>query len=438
MTGAAGAAAAAGTGAASGTDPARSTAQATGTAGVNRRRMLLGGAVAGAGLTALTACSARAEDEQATAEAARRVIGSDTIPFHGEHQAGIATEPQAFAALVALDLRDGADRDAIRRMLTVLTDDAERLTRGVGALADTEPELAASPARLTVTVGFGPELVRRVAGKSALPSWLRPLPSFAIDRLEERWNDGDLLLLVAADDQVTVAHATRMLLKTARSTAVPRWRQSGFRRARGSEKPGTTMRNLFGQIDGTVNLRPEDDDFAAGVWSQDGWMTGGTSLVIRRIRMDLDGWDRLDTPGRDMAMGRRQSDGAPLTGEHEFDEPDFEAVGPHGFTVIPDFSHIARARGDDPRPTMLRRSWNYDDDLVGGDGPLGGDEDGPISDSGLLFLAYQADVDTGFVPVQQRLSELDLLNQWTTPVGSAVFAIPPGCAEGGFIGETLF
>src|SRR5699024_5598734 len=389
---------------------------------------------------ALTACTARDEETAAeAAQAARLRIGSDTLPFHGAHQTGVTAEPQAHATLVALNLRESADRDAIRRLLRVLTDDAARLTQGRGALADTEPELAQTPARLTVTLGFGPELVRRVAGDSAVPSWLRPLPEFSIDRLEDRWNDGDLLLQIAADDAVTIAHATRMPLKSARSTAVPRWRPSGFRRSRGSEKPGTTMRNLFGNVDGTVNLHPQDDDFAQSVWVADGWLAGGTSLVVRRIRMDLDGWDRLDGPGRDQAIGRRQSDGSPLTGESEFDEPDFEAIGPHGFTVIPDFSHIARARGDDTRPTMLRRSYNYDDDLTVDGFPDGGtaDPDGEISDSGLLFLAYQADVDEGFVPVQRRLAELDLLNQWTTPVGSAVFAIPPGCREGGFVGETL-
>lgn len=405
--------------------------------GLSRRRMLLGGAVAGAGVAALTVCTARGDEESAAeaAQAARLRIGSDRLPFHGAHQTGVTAEPQAHATLVALDLRESADRDAIRRLLRVLSDDAARLTQGRGALADTEPELAQTPARLSVTLGFGPELVRRVAGDSAVPSWLRPLPEFSIDKLEDRWNDGDLLLQIAADDAVTIAHATRMLLKSARSTAVPRWRQSGFRRSRGAEKPGTTMRNLFGNVDGTVNLRPQDDDFAQSVWAADGWLAGGTSLVVRRIRMDLDGWDRLDGPGRDQAIGRRQSDGSPLTGESEFDEPDFEAIGPHGFTVIPDFSHIARARGDDERPTMLRRSYNYDDDLAVA---ASDDPDGEISDSGLLFLAYQADVDEGFVPVQRRLAELDLLNQWTTPVGSAVFAIPPGCAEGGFVGETLF
>jgi dye decolorizing peroxidase len=56
----------------------------------------------------------------------------------------------------------------------------------------------------------------------------------------------------------------------------------------------------------------------------------------------------------------------------------------------------------------------------------------------MIFASYQADVDRQFVPIQRRLDELDLLNQWTTPVGSAVFAIPPGCGPGGFIGDRLF
>jgi dye decolorizing peroxidase len=48
-----------------------------------------------------------------------------------------------------------------------------------------------------------------------------------------------------------------------------------------------------------------------------------------------------------------------------------------------------------------------------------------------------ADVDRQFVPVQRRLAELDLLNTWATPIGSAVFAILPGCAEGKILGASL-
>lgn len=53
-------------------------------------------------------------------------------------------------------------------------------------------------------------------------------------------------------------------------------------------------------------------------------------------------------------------------------------------------------------------------------------------------MSYQADVTTQFVPLRQRLSDLDLLNEWITPVGSAVFAMPPGCTSSGYIGDTLF
>ena len=37
-----------------------------------------------------------------------------------------------------------------------------------------------------------------------------------IDRLEERWSDGDLLLQICADDRLAVSHAQRVLLKAAR------------------------------------------------------------------------------------------------------------------------------------------------------------------------------------------------------------------------------
>ncbi len=55
----------------------------------------------------------------------------------------------------------------------------------------------------------------------------------------------------------------------------------------------------------------------------------------------------------------------------------------------------------------------------------------------MLFAAYQRDPLTQFVPIQRRLDTADLLNVWTTPVGSAVFAILPGAPEGGYLGGEL-
>ena len=351
------------------------------------------------------------------------------MPFHGVHQAGIETVPQGHATFVALTLHDTVDRAALRRMMVILSGDAARLTQGVAALADSEPELSGVPARLTITFGFGPGLVARAGGEA--PTWLRPLPAFGVDRLEPAWADGDLLLQIGADDPVTVAHATRMLLKDTRSFASVHWVQSGFRRAPGSERPGTTMRNLFGQLDGTVNMVPGSEDFEHLVWRQAGnpaWLAGGTGFVLRRISMDLDKWDKLDRSGRESAVGRTLATGAPLTGVAERDEPDFAATTPIGFPVIPEFSHLRRARSENREERILRRGFNYDDAPTGAS----------VSNSGLLFVSFQADVDTQFVPIQRRIDTLDLLNQWITPVGSAVFAIPPGCQEGGYVGDTLF
>ncbi len=396
----------------------------TARSGSTRRQFLLGGAVAGVGAAAAigadTALNASAEEAPS-----EPLHGEQTVPFHGEHQAGIDTPAQAHGFFVALDLLDGTDRADLTRMMRILTDDAARLTQGAPALADSEPELAVAPARLTVTFGFGPRFVERAQGSG--PDWLKPLPPFAIDRLEPGLSDGDLLLQIAADDPLTVAHASRMLLKDTRSFASVRWTQQGFRRAHGTVAPGTTMRNLFGQVDGTTNPAPGTPDFDRVVWATDGWLAGGTGMVVRRIHMDLDTWDELDRGGREQSVGRTLSNGAPLTGTDEFDEPDFEATTAIGFPVIPEFSHLRRARSDNPDERIFRRAYNYDD---GGAGAR-------VSDAGLIFVSFQADVDRQFVPLQRRLDQLDLLNEWTVPLGSAVFAIPPGCREGGFIGESL-
>lgn len=401
-------------------------------AGVSRRRLLIGGA-AGLGAAGLGAAggfvmgAAPATGDPAAPPAGPVDIGSRVVTFHGRHQAGIELHPQAHSTYLAFDLVPGLDRAGIRRMLRLITDDASRLTAGRPALADTEPELAFTPARLTVTLGFGPGLVDRI-DPSARPDWLAPLPAFTIDRLESRWSGGDLLLEIAADDPVAIAHASRMLVKDIRRYAGVRWRQDGFRNAAGSVADGATQRNLFGQLDGTANPSVGSEAFARVVWRESGaprWLAGGTSYVIRRIAMNLDTWDELDRPGREQAMGRRLDTGAPLTGAREFDAPDLQARTAAGLPVISPVAHVARARSADGAPQIMRRGFNYDVTAAGG------------TDAGLIFGSFQADPVRQFVPIQARLAEVDLLNLWTTPIGSAVFAVPPGCEPGGYIGETL-
>ncbi|MFF2550092.1 Dyp-type peroxidase [Nocardia sp. NPDC058058] len=392
---------------------------------VTRRRLLGGGAavagVAGAAGIGWGAASATHREHD-------RDPGLETVPFYGPHQAGIATDAPGSAAFVGFDLNPGLGREDIIGLLKIWTDDAARLTRGIPALADTEPELAQRPARLTVTVGFGPELFTAAGLDAERPAWLKQLPPFKIDQLDPAYTGADLLLQICADEATTVAHAVRVLSKHVKSLVRVRWVQRGFRNA----PKGHTMRNLMGQVDGTVNIPPGTADFDRLVWD-DGtarpWLAGGTSLVLRRIAMKLDTWDELDADGRAITMGRHDSNGAPLTGTTEFDDPDFTKVDQYGIPVIPPSSHIARAHHAHDNERFLRRGYNYDEAPA----------PGQVSNSGLLFAAYQRDVDAQYLPVQARLAEFDALNQWTTPVGSAVFVLPPGVpAPGGYLGQQLF
>ena len=59
------------------------------------------------------------------------------------------------------------------------------------------------------------------------------------------------------------------------------------------------MRNLMGQVDGTVNPAPRTPEFDAAVWaSSPAWFTGGTVLVLRRIAMNMVTWDAFDRAGK--------------------------------------------------------------------------------------------------------------------------------------------
>lgn len=400
---------------------------------VSRRGLLgaltLGGVGAALATTPVAAGQPAAVDSSASQPEAGAALGSVVIPFRGAHQAGIATPMQAAATFVALDLRDGVDREALVRLMVLLTDDIERLAQGRPALADPEPELATVPARMSATVGFGAGLLAAAGLSDQAPRWLRSgLPSFGIDKLQERWNGGDLLLQVAAEDPMTISHALRVLITDAGPFATVRWVQSGFHRP-ANTAPGGTGRNLMGQIDGTVNPQVGTEDFDDVVWIPEGppWLVGGTALLIRRIAMDLRAWGAMDVTGKEESIGRRLADGAPLTGGSEFSAPDYAAVDDNGFLVIPPTAHMRRAHAQAPRERILRRPYNYDDGIAPDGSP----------DAGLLFVACMADPLSQYVPIQQRLADADVLNVWTTPIGSALFAVPRGVGDGEYLGQAL-
>ncbi|WP_203718103.1 Dyp-type peroxidase [Asanoa siamensis] len=397
---------------------------------LSRRRLLGGGALAvGGGVVGAGLTHAGAATDTPPATPPAQPLGTQTVPFFGAHQAGIDTPAQAHAVFLAFDLLDGVDRAALGRMMRLLTDDAARLTQGRPALADTEPELAVVPARLTVTFGFGPKVFAAAGVETQRPRSLEPLPAFPIDKLQPRWTGGDLLIQICADDPLTVTHTQRMLIKDTRAFGRLRWTQRGFRRGRGMQDDGVTQRNVMGQLDGTRNPPLGSPVFDGAVWVDSGprWLHGGTTVVVRRIRAELETWDAADPTAKEFAVGRRLSDGAPLTGVAEHDEPDLTKTNELGFTVISESAHIARAHVRSDRQRIFRRPYNYDDAPA---------PDG-TSDAGLIFAAYQRDIGSQFLPIQRNLAENDLLNDWITPIGSAVFAVPPGCREGEWVGQSL-
>ncbi len=399
---------------------------------MSRRRLVLGGTALGAALAGgvgATVATRRAAPAASPGSPPVGAAGTATVPFHGTHQAGVETAAQAFAAFVAFDLADGTDRSTLVRLMRLLSDDAARLTQGVAALADQASHLAELTASLTITFGFGPGFFRAADLEKQRPASIGPLPAFTVDRLQPQWTGGDLLVQICADDVITVAHALRMVVTDARTFARVRWIQRGFRRAHAMEDPATTQRNVMGIIDGTANPAPGTESFRSSIWIDDGpqWLQGGSTLIVRRIRAEMETWGVTDRLTRETAIGRRLDNGAPLTGRVERDLPDFEARDELGFPVIPEYSHVRLAKPDNDQSKLLRRAYNYDDGLS----PEG------KTDCGLIFASYQADIERQFVPVQRRIAQHDLLNLWVTPIGSAVFAVPPGCEPGGWIGSTL-
>jgi dye decolorizing peroxidase len=408
---------------------------------VDRRSLLRGGLLAatgaaagaavgvagGAALVTADGGASGAASDGAGAEPGSGDFGAETVSASSGRQPGVDTPPGAHAIFRAYTLRSGVTASKIKGWLMLLSDDIDRLMSGRPVLADVEPELGTDPSSLTVTVGFGPGFVKAVGADA--PSWLAPLPEYRIDRLEKRWGQADLLLQITCDDPLTLAHADRVLQRECAPFGKVAWVQEGFRYARGSRPDGTTMRNLFGQVDGTTNLRPGTKDFDSLVYrsGSDAFGAGSTTLVLRRIFMDLDSWDEVDRSAREDAVGRRLESGGPVTGGSEHAQPDFEAK--QGLvTKVADFAHVRRARTGDDSQRIFRRAYNY-----AAPGAPGSSTDR----AGLLFASYQADPMRQFHPIQERLAELDMMNEWTHPVGSAVFWIPPAAGEGGFIGDGL-
>ncbi|MFM6977170.1 MAG: Dyp-type peroxidase [Micrococcales bacterium] len=399
---------------------------------ISRRGFFAGTAVAAVSATAASITTANVVGSNLAEELGKKAetaVLNRKAQFYGLHQNGIELALQSFTTFIALDLKPTTDKLAMKRWMSLLTDDIAKIMSGEEVVADPHPEIAPGSARATVTLGFGPGLFEKLNLQDQRPKTFAALPSFKIDKLQEEFSDGDVLLHVSADDPILLSHSVRALIRDSVSFADVRWTQSGFTNAQGVSPEGTRQRNLMGQVDGTDNPDLNTEDFDNLVWIKDGpkWAVGGTLLVLRRISMTLNTWDKMSRPQKEDVIGRKLSNGAPLTGKLETDIPDLEATKPNGLKVISSSAHIRRAGATNLKERFFRRPFNYD---------VGTDVDG-TPNVGLLWTAYMADLDQ-YIPVQKRLADFDLLNMWTTPIGSSVWAIPTGVQPGEKLAEELF
>ena len=409
---------------------------------ISRRELFRVAGAAGAGLTLGVGGSAALRGPLDAHDETTVLPDLQTVAFHDTHQAGIATAQQEHLHFAALDIVT-EEMIEVRDLLRAWSEAAARMTTGEPAGEDnyaqfTPPDdtgeaFDLSPARLTVTFGFGPSLFVEGRFGFSRPEALAPLPPLTGDVLDEGRSDGDLCVQACADDPQVAFHAVRNLVRLARGVAVVRWSQLGFGRTASTSKTQSTPRNLMGLKDGTANIKAEDEDaMRRFVWVPQGegpaWMAGGTYLVARRIRMLIEVWDRVSLGEQEASVGRHKYSGAPIGKGDEFDPVDLEAKGEDGLPLIDKDAHVRLARQSEDEK-ILRRGYSFTDGFDAERGQL---------DAGLFFISFQRDPNKQFVPLQQRLAANDRLNEYIRHTGSALFACPPGAREGGYVGERLF
>jgi deferrochelatase/peroxidase EfeB len=412
--------------------------QAGGRSVLSRRRLL------GAAGTGLGVAAAGFAGGWATRLATEPPSTTGTVPFYGPRQAGITRPAQDRLAFASMNLAPGASRSDVCDMLREWTLAAARMTSGrlVGNSSrptapplDTGEAVGLAPSNLTVTLGYGPSFFdHRLGLQHKRPASLTTLPGLPNEELDPAFTGGDLCIQACADDPVVAFHAVRNLARLGMGVVENNWMELGFGRASTTNASESTPRNLQGFKDGTRNITSDDTaTLNRYVWVGDetdqSWMTGGSYLVARRIRMFIENWDRDYLRDQENVIGREKTSGAPLSGGTEFTTPDLHARDAQGEYAIPMNAHIRLAsRESNNGIQILRRSYSYTDGI---DPQLG------TLLSGLFFIAFMKDPQQ-FITLQTRLGGHDALNEYIQHTGSGLFACPPGLSEGEHWGDALF
>jgi deferrochelatase/peroxidase EfeB len=423
-----------------------------GRAGPSRRGFLAGGLLAASAATGKRAQAAVVQPA---------VVEAAIEPFYGVHQAGITGAQQSHTYFASFDLV-AKQRSDVVALLQAWTAGAARLAVGRTAAelgtdravpaADDGSALGLAPSRLSLTFGFGPGLFVRDGkdryGLAAMrPAALEDLPKFNGDQLDPARSGGDLSVQACADDPQVAFHAVRELVRIGYGQVQLRWAQAGFV----PDTPaGETPRNLMGFKDGTNNpqhvatraIPDQKLPFDEVVWAaEEGpeWMRGGSYLVARRIRISLEHWDRTELDFQEEVIGRHKYSGAPIGKQSEHEPLGLDRADGDGNPLVAETSHVRLGSAEmNDGAQLFRRAYSYNDGLSFTAERWPPWRQGMMYDAGLFFLAYQRDPRAAFTRIYEGMSKLDMLNQYTTHNGSALFACPPGVAPGEYIGQRLF
>lgn len=389
-------------------------------------------AVAATGAAAAVVASATVGNEPDTVTQPE-VTRPESISFDGKHQAGIATPQQAHLTVTVFTVPAGLDGAALRESASLVfrkwTELGRRLSVGDTSADPSLISADTATSRFTLTVGVGARFVELVGGRR--PDAMVDLPPFVDEHLEPELSGGDVLVQLCAEDPLYLAGATRAVRAAASGVLESKWQSSGFIGA-AAGSTGRSPRNLFGQIDGTNNISINPAGDGGPVWINDAepaWARGGTYIVLRHFTIQLSDWENTPLEVQEAVLGRHKRSGAPLGRLNETDPVDLTARGADGELVIPVDSHI---RLSTPTPgageEMLRRSYSFASGQIGT----------PDEDAGLIFISFQRDPRTSFIPVQQRLAAADALNRFLVPRSSSLFAVLPGAVDkADWLGRTL-
>lgn len=401
--------------------------------GMTRREMLKLTALAGGGL-ALGASGVGAAYEMLSGSKEGKAAAA-VVPFYGAHQSGIVTPHQSYGYLAAFDIDGSVGNDVSKVMALFIrwSQLTKTLTAGKREANSRNPDLPPNdtnearelgPANLTITFGLGYSFFLRNGNDrfglaKRLPKQLTPMPKLAHETLDPAISNGDICVQVCADVQQVAFHALRNLTKEAVGTANLRWMESGFL----SKPKKGTPRNLFGFKDGTANIEPSDVKAQKRViWTGDNeprWMRGGTYLGYRKIRMNIETWDRDSFRDQENVFGRKKDTGAPFGRTHEKESIRMDK--------LPTDSHVYLNHKTGRE--IFRRPFSYTNGIDPATGHL---------NAGLLFIAFQNKPQDSFIHMLRILGRYDALNEYIDHIATGLFAIAGGIRKGEYVCQHLF